>query len=166
MGKIITRQIKEMNRAEFILHLLFTAAYLGLSIYVQLAYVYSPMDILVGGWGVAMVAFISAGTLSPLFVMVFNKMVRQNQFRGSCSKFILYSLIALGCAIQLAFGVYVLVGVGFNAYSTAEASMMDLMQNWDGNEIGRDTDFFPKLFRMLWIRYIRRLVFNSTTVCR
>merc|ERR1712136_500304 len=142
----ITKQISKMNRAEFILHLLFTAAYLGLSIYVQLAYVYSPMDIFVGGWGLAVVAFIGAGTLSPIFVMAFNKACKQNHFRSSCSKFTLYTLIALGCAIQLAFGVYVLISMGFNAYNVAENSMFDLMQAWDANAIARDTDYFQSYF--------------------
>ena len=127
-------------------HLLFTAAYLGLSIYVQLAYVYGPMDILVGGWGLAVVAFIGAGTLSPIFVMVFDKAVRQNHFRSSCSKFILYTLIAAGCAIQLAFGVYVLINMGFNAWSYAAGSMNDLMQAWDATEVARDTDYFQSYF--------------------
>lgn len=127
-------------------HLLFTAAYLGLSIYVQLAYVYSPMDLLVGGWGLAVVAFIGAGTLSPIFVMAFNKASKQNHFRSSCSKFTLYTLIALGCAIQLAFGVYVLISMGFNAYNVAENSMFDLMQAWDANAIARDTDYFQNYF--------------------
>ena len=127
-------------------HLLFTAAYLGLSIYVQLAYVYSPMDILVGGWGLAVVAFIGAGTLSPIFVMAFNKAVKQDHFRSSCSKFTLYTLIALGCAIQLAFGAYVLISMGFNAESVAENSMFGLMQTWDANEIARDIDYFQWYF--------------------
>ena len=104
------------------------------------------MDILVGGWGLAVVAFIGAGTLSPIFVMVFDKAVRQNHFRSSCSKFILYLLIALGCAIQLAFGVYILINMGFNAYSYASASMFDLMQAWDATEVARETDYFQMYF--------------------
>ena len=41
-----------------------------------------------------------------------NTIIRTRPYCGSCSKFILYTLIALGCAIQLAFGVYVLIMIG------------------------------------------------------
>ena len=127
-------------------HLLFIVAYIGLGIYVQLAYVYGPMDMLVDGQGIAVVAFINAGTLCPVFVMAFTKKIKENDFRNSFSKFILVTIIALGCITQLAFGIYVLIHYGFHAWGAAHDSMRAQMLAWDGNEIAKDTDYFQNYF--------------------
>ena len=127
-------------------HLLFIVAYLGLGIYVQLVYVYGPMDMLVDGQGIAVVAFINAGTLCPIFVMAFTKKIKENDFRNSFSKIILVTVIALGCITQLAFGIYALIHYGFHAWGAAHDSMRAQMLAWDANEIAKDTDYFQNYF--------------------
>ena len=127
-------------------HLLFTLAYLGLGIYVQLAYVYGPMDILVDGHGNAVAAFITAGTFLPAIVMAFTQKIKKGNFRNSFSKFMLFTFIALGFLTQLAFGIYVLIHYGFHAWGAAHDSMRAQMLAWDANEIARDTDYFQNYF--------------------
>ena len=127
-------------------HLLFTLAYLGLGFYVQLAYVYGPMDILVDGHGTAVAAFINAGTFFPIFVMAFTKKIEKGSFRNSFLKCMLFAFITLGFITQLAFGIYVLIHYGFHAWGAAHDSMRAQMLAWDANKIARDTNYFQSYF--------------------
>ena len=104
------------------------------------------MDILVDGHGIAVAAFITAGTCFPIFVMVFTQKIERGNFRNSLSKFILFTIIALGFLTQLAFGIYVLIHYGFHAWGAAHDSMRAQMLAWDANEIARDTDYFQNYF--------------------
>ena len=101
-----------MSCLETTLHCLFVAAYMGLGLYIQLAYIYTPLNIICGGWGLALLIFTCTGSMSPIFVMIFERMTKRNQFRSMCGKLILFMLIAAGCTIQIAFGSYMLATAG------------------------------------------------------
>ena len=94
------------------LHCLFVAAYMGLGLYIQLSYIYTPLNIICGGWGLALLIFTCTGSMTPIFVMIFDRMVKHNQFRSVCGKMVLFILIAAGCTVQIAFGSYMLATAG------------------------------------------------------
>ena len=99
---------------ETTLHCLFIAAYMGLSLYIQLAYIYTPLNLISGGWGLALLFFTCAGSMSPIFVMIFDRMTKRDQFRSMCGKLTLFILIAAGLCVQIAYGSYMLVTAGKN----------------------------------------------------
>merc|ERR1711962_709490 len=113
-------------------HFLGGTSYGCLALYVQWQYIIMPVNLLSMKFIMSVILTLGAGVMIPFFLMIFPKIMANPNMGSSCTKSLIFFLLACTCIMQILFGALLLQGKNY-ANDVVERNLGDFFESWDGD---------------------------------